>query len=395
MPTPTVITDLITTAASNFPSGSDQPSSIDDTIRAHGAFIAQLRDGIASQASVAAHATTSNFFTAKSTQLTGAAVTFTSCVAAPAAGYLARVENTQANTWTDGATFEMQGDRNFTAEAGDICWVYAKTTTTFRVFIEKASGLATHSLSAGVISGMTVSNNVTDATNDINIAAGYCRDSTDVVWINKSSAVVKQLDAGWAAGTNQGMRNSAAAITDTTYHIYAVCKAGGAEPDYYAHTSTNIATVLSALQAETGGSAYIYARWLFPIIRSTSITPFLQTGNVVMWQTQKPDVTAAANTSVTNRTLTIPLGFKFEVIMGAGAFSSGSVNSTLVCDPDLTNRTASTNATNLYNESGVSAACEIRCMSNTSSQVSTHGTGTGALISIRTLGFVIHRGITG
>jgi hypothetical protein len=45
MPTPTVITDLSTTAASNFPAGSDAPSTIDDTLRAHGAFIRQIYDG--------------------------------------------------------------------------------------------------------------------------------------------------------------------------------------------------------------------------------------------------------------------------------------------------------------------------------------------------------------
>jgi hypothetical protein len=45
MPVPSAITDLSTTAASNFPAGSDAPSTIDDTLRAHGAFIAQLRDG--------------------------------------------------------------------------------------------------------------------------------------------------------------------------------------------------------------------------------------------------------------------------------------------------------------------------------------------------------------
>jgi hypothetical protein len=45
MPVPTVITDLSTTAASNFPAGSDAPSTIDDTLRAHGAFIKQLYDG--------------------------------------------------------------------------------------------------------------------------------------------------------------------------------------------------------------------------------------------------------------------------------------------------------------------------------------------------------------
>jgi hypothetical protein len=49
MPVPTVITDLSTTAASNFPAGSDAPSTIDDTLRAHGAFIREnynrLTDG--------------------------------------------------------------------------------------------------------------------------------------------------------------------------------------------------------------------------------------------------------------------------------------------------------------------------------------------------------------
>jgi len=45
MPLPTLITDLSTTAASNWPAGSDTPATLDDTQRAHAAFIAQLRDG--------------------------------------------------------------------------------------------------------------------------------------------------------------------------------------------------------------------------------------------------------------------------------------------------------------------------------------------------------------
>ena len=44
MPTPTLITDLSTTAASNFPASSDSPSVLDDVQRAHAAFIAQIRD---------------------------------------------------------------------------------------------------------------------------------------------------------------------------------------------------------------------------------------------------------------------------------------------------------------------------------------------------------------
>jgi len=44
MAVPTLITDLSTTAASNAPSGSDSPATLDDIQRAHAAFIAQLYD---------------------------------------------------------------------------------------------------------------------------------------------------------------------------------------------------------------------------------------------------------------------------------------------------------------------------------------------------------------
>ena len=45
MPVPSTITDLSQTAASNYPQGSDSPSTLDDVQRAHGSFIALLRDG--------------------------------------------------------------------------------------------------------------------------------------------------------------------------------------------------------------------------------------------------------------------------------------------------------------------------------------------------------------
>jgi hypothetical protein len=45
VPIPTLITELSQTAASNYPQGSDSPATLDDTQRAHGGFIATLRDG--------------------------------------------------------------------------------------------------------------------------------------------------------------------------------------------------------------------------------------------------------------------------------------------------------------------------------------------------------------
>lgn len=45
MPTPTLITELSTTASSNYPAGTESPIVLDDVQRAHAAFIAQIRDG--------------------------------------------------------------------------------------------------------------------------------------------------------------------------------------------------------------------------------------------------------------------------------------------------------------------------------------------------------------
>ena len=131
----------------------------------------------------------------------------------------------------------------------------------------------------GYIDGCALSNNATDTTNDIDIAAGICRDSTNAVDIELSAITGKQLDANWAAGGSAGMRNSAAGIADGTYHLYAVRTAASATGDIYAYagvagtdpdSAAAISTMLTALQAETGGGSYAYARRIGSIIRSTS-----------------------------------------------------------------------------------------------------------------------------
>lgn len=161
------------------------------------------------------------------------------------------------------------------------------------------------------LSGLGLANNGSDATNDIDVAAGVAAESTNVLLVTLSSGLTKRLDANWAAGTNQGMRNSAAAITDTTYHLYLVAKASGADADIYAHTSTTVSTVLTALQAETGGSSYIYARRIGSIMRvSGAIMLFRQYGDLFNYEaavTDRNSTSAAANSLLT---ISVPLGIK-------------------------------------------------------------------------------------
>lgn len=91
-------------------------------------------------ASVAAHATTANIWGAREVTLTGTAVTFTAIADAPYVGAVAWVKQNAAHVWTDGATFKVQGDANYTAAADDWIRVYATTVSTFEVTVFKASG---------------------------------------------------------------------------------------------------------------------------------------------------------------------------------------------------------------------------------------------------------------
>lgn len=264
-----------------------------------------------------------------------------------------------------------------------------------------SNGAASSALPMWYLSKLTVSNDAGDLTNDIGIAVGAARDSTNTVDIYINSALIKRLDANWAAGTNQGMRNSAAAITDTTYHIYAAAKAGGADADIYAHTSTTIATVLAALQAESGGSSYLYLRRIFSIRRvSGAIVAFVQDGDLVQWTTVPALDIDAANpgTSAVLRTLSVPAGIKVEALYNFTITSSGSAFP--LCyfsDPDVTDQAPDLAATPLgslrANATSTLMAQGGRTRTNTSSQIRSrvHQSDASVELQIATLGYIDRR----
>ena len=195
----------------------------------------------------------------------------------------------------------------------------------------------------GVKQGLILSNNVTDATNDIDIAAGKAVDSTGAVAMSLASSMVKQLDANWAAGTNQGGRYSGAAIANTTYHVWLVAKAAGADVDVYLNPSANATTVLTNLQAESGGADYLYVWRIGSILReSAAIVPFDQKSDLFMRKTPVLDVSAASTgTSAVLRALSVPAGLKVQAeFFGYYRNTSGVPDSCLMyfTDPDLTDQ---------------------------------------------------------
>lgn len=121
MPIPTSIAALSQTAGSNDPVGGDSPTIVDDCLRAHGSFIAQLRDGEGYSAEVdVASAATCDIGAAASllVRITGT-TTITSFGTNYAGPRFIRFSG--ALTLTHAATLVLPGAANITTAAGDTC----------------------------------------------------------------------------------------------------------------------------------------------------------------------------------------------------------------------------------------------------------------------------------
>lgn len=230
-------------------------------------------------------------------------------------------------------------------------------------------------LPRGYIDGLILSNG-TDATNDIDIAAGKCRDSTDTVDIILASAVTgKQLDANWAVGSAAGMRDTAAGIANGTYHIYAVRTAASSAGDIYATTQATAAGALTALQAETGGGSYAYARRIGSIMReSASIAAFVQTNDLFERVTPVRDVNDTADhSSGASATLSVPVGIKVRANVIALVTSASGGRALLVNSLSQTSAapslTAAPGATAIIQNGTATASGNAWVMTNTSAQV--------------------------
>lgn len=122
MPVPTALSDLSTTANDNYPAGSENPTVVDDHLRAHAALIATLRDGKGASAEVdVASAATCDIGAAASpfvrvtgtTTITSLGTTYNGHRFIRFAGALTLTHNS--------TTLVLPGSANITTAAGDTC----------------------------------------------------------------------------------------------------------------------------------------------------------------------------------------------------------------------------------------------------------------------------------
>lgn len=237
------------------------------------------------------------------------------------------------------------------------------------------------------LAGLGMANNSGDATNDIDFSVGEARDSTNVTNLVAATAMTKQLDVAWAAGSAAGGRMSAAGIANTTYHCYVIRKDSDGTCDFGFDTSPT---------APTMPSGYTYFRRIGSIIRSGgAIKAFTQTGDLVTWKVAAADVTSVVG-STANRTAVTVTAPPSTIVIGSifvnAAAETNYVLVTDIADTDTApSASAFTGVTLNANASAVASAVEFQCKTSATSTIGTRF-GVANTYNMVTKGYIDRRG---
>lgn len=251
-------------------------------------------------------------------------------------------------------------------------------------------------LTSNVISGLALSNNVSDANNDLDIAAGVATVSDGSAWhlAALTSTLVKQLDATWAVGTNAGGLDTGSEANSTWYHVWLIQRSDTGVVDVLFSTSATAPTV---------PTNYDRKRRIGAIYNNSSgnIDAFTQYGDEFLWASR--DLVSAANpgTSAVLRAVRTPLGVVTKARINASVVDNSYSATTylLVSSPATTDvaPTVTAAVTAMFSSTGVTtgmAASDTEVFTNTSSQVRTRVNNSDADITIRiqTIGWIDPRG---
>lgn len=212
----------------------------------------------------------------------------------------------------------------------------------------------------GLLNGLTLSNNATDATNDIDFAAGVCASESGVAAIMSHAAGTAQLDVAFGSG-NGGRFDSV--ISDGWWHCFVISNG--------TTVSRGFSKSLNPTSQPNYPSGYTRYRRVGSIRRASNVIyPFIQDGDYFKYRTAVLDRSSVAAASNVLLALTVPTGVKVSptitsLLAGGGAGASCAV---AFGDGDMTVGTVT-----IQQENGTDASRAIlppgACFTNTSGQL--------------------------
>jgi hypothetical protein len=243
---------------------------------------------------------------------------------------------------------------------------------------------------SGYIYGLELSNNSTDATNDIDVAVGIAAADNARSYIQLESAITKRLDAAWAVGTGNGGLDTGS-IANTTYHVFLIRRSDTGVVDVLFSTSATSPTM---------PTNYDQKRRIGSIIRSgATILAFHQLGDEFRLTTPSSNHAGAAVTAATLLALTVPTGIEVLAYVNVALALSNTTGSRGACvySPHEAARTPAGANYTVYTQTNADTnqgrtASQIYVRTNDSGQVYHDADSAGDTIYISTLGWRDARG---
>ena len=186
----------------------------------------------------------------------------------------------------------------------------------------------------GSIQGLTYQNNVSDATNDLDIATGSAMDSTNAIMMVLGTALTKRSDAVWVVGTNQGALDTGS-VADSDYYIWLINR-----------SDTNVTDILFSLSptSPTMPTNYNYRRLIGWFKRASSAIVAFKTYEIegggldYRWAVPTLDVDLTGTLTTTRRTdaVKVPLDFSGIALLNVVVYDATSNFVAHVYCPDQT-----------------------------------------------------------
>ena len=273
--------------------------------------------------------------------------------------------------------FNLTNSEDFTLGANGVLTVIRVSTSWYEIARSSAATAAPRSYLAGL--GLTVG---TDASHDIDIAAGIARNSDNTDTLSLSSTLVKQIDAAWAVGSAAGGLDTGTVGNDSWYHVHLIKR-----------SNTGVVDALFSLSvaSPTMPTDYDKRRRIGSVLTdgSANIIAFTQEGDEFLWNSPPLDIDTTQGTSTASHTLSTPLGVKTRAWLNVHTTASSQAIYFRSLDQD--DEQASKTVAPLLSIQDTGEENTLYIRTDTSSQIGGRA-ATSSAIKIVTLGWLDQRG---
>lgn len=258
------------------------------------------------------------------------------------------------------------------------------------VTLAKLAAAAVEALSTpprGHLFGLTLANNASDATNDLDIASGEAAsDASSPALMALAASITKRLDAAWAVGGGNGGLDTGV-IANTTYHVFLIRR-----PD------TGVVDVLFSASATspTLPTNYTQKRRIGSFVRNSgAIRAFTQRGDRFTYFSPRADVDVsnlAAAPGTTYTLASIPTGIQVDAIITAAMSNASANRNGLVSSLDQSDDAPGNSGQVWMQLSNQFSAASLQIRTNTSAQIRARSDSDSTSLRVSVVGFIDTRG---